>query len=70
MTIPSNEPRPEAIIEGLHHIREDLLAEHGNDLSAYVAAARQRQNASGRKVVSRPPVAMHSNAAAALAAKG
>lgn len=55
MTIVSNEPCPEAIIDGLHKIREDLITESGNDLRAYVEAARKRQNDSGRPVVSRPP---------------
>lgn len=54
MTIVSNEPRPEAIIDDLHKIPEDLLAESGNDLRAYVEAARKRQRASDRPVVSRP----------------
>ncbi len=36
MTIRSNEPDPDAMIAGLHKIRQDLLAEHGDNLAAYV----------------------------------
>jgi len=38
-------------------IREDLIAESGNDLRVYVEAARKRQIESGRPVVSRPSAA-------------
>jgi hypothetical protein len=54
MTIRSNEPDPDAMIAGLHKIRQDLLAEHGDNLAAYVAAAQTRQNESGRPIVTRP----------------
>jgi hypothetical protein len=54
MTNPSLEPHPDAIVEGIHRIREQLLAEHGGDLRAYFEAVRRRQEESGRLVVSRP----------------
>lgn len=54
MTNPSLEPNPDAIVEGIHRIREELLAEHGGDLRAYFDAVRGRQEDSDRHVVSRP----------------
>ncbi len=54
MTTASNEPSPDAIIEGIHRIRQQLLEEHGGDLRAYFDAACKRQQESGRPVVSRP----------------
>lgn len=54
MTTTPSEPRPEAIIADLHRIRADLLAAAGDDLRAYVEAARKRQQASGRRVITRP----------------
>lgn len=43
MTTKSNEPSPDAIISGLHQIREDLLKQHNDDLRAYFDSARKRQ---------------------------
>ena len=38
------------ILDEIHAIREQLLAEHGGDLHAYVEAARKRALASGRPI--------------------
>ncbi len=54
MTTASNEPSPEAIVEGIHRIRQEMLEEHNGDLRAYFDAACKRQQESGRPVVSRP----------------
>jgi hypothetical protein len=43
MTTNSNEPSPDAIVAGIHQIREDLLKAHSGDLRAYFEAARKRQ---------------------------
>lgn len=57
MTIRSAEPEADKIISGLHKIREDLLAEHGNHLLAYVNSAKERLKESGKQVVTRPRAA-------------
>jgi len=54
MMTTSNEPSPDAIIEGIHLIRQQLLEEHGGDLRAYFDTACKRQQESGRPAVSRP----------------
>ncbi len=38
------------ILDEIHATREQLLAEHGGDLHAYVEAARKRALASGRPI--------------------
>jgi hypothetical protein len=43
MTTNSNEPSPDAIVSGIHQIREDLLKAYNDDLRAYFDSARQRQ---------------------------
>ncbi|HQZ66528.1 MAG TPA: hypothetical protein PLY87_15665 [Planctomycetaceae bacterium] len=48
--IPSLEPSPDAIIQGLHKIRETMADAFGGDLKALTADARKRQKESGRKV--------------------
>ena len=50
MNTPSLEPSPDAIIQGLHRIREAIVAEFGGDLKALSADARRRQEESGRIV--------------------
>ncbi len=51
----SNEPSPDAIVEGIHHIREKLLQQYGGDLRTYFESVRKRQQESGKRVVSHPP---------------
>ncbi len=55
ITNPSSEPSPDAIVEGIHHIREQLLQEYGGDLRAYFDSVGHRQMESGKVVVSHPP---------------
>lgn len=43
------------IIEEIHQIRRDLLAEHGGDFRKYFESAMKRQWESGHKVVSFVP---------------
>ena len=43
------------IVEEVRAIREALAKEHGNDVSAIVAALQRRRAKSGRKLVSLPP---------------
>ena len=43
------------IIEEVRRIREQLAAQHAYDVRALFAAARQRQQESGRKVVKLEP---------------
>lgn len=49
----SNEPSPDAIVEGIHRIRDGLLAQHGGDMKAYFDAAYQRQQDATRAIASR-----------------
>ena len=51
MNIHSNEPSPDSIVQDLHAIREQIVAEFGGDLTKLTAAARQRQESSGRKII-------------------
>jgi hypothetical protein len=55
MTTASNESSPDAIIESIHLVFQQLPDEHGGDLRAYFEAALKRQHESQRNVVSRPP---------------
>ena len=48
MTTASSEPAPDAIIEGIHRIRQQLLDEHHGDLRDYFEAAVRRQQESNR----------------------
>ena len=46
------------IVEEVHRIREEMLAEHGGDLKALIESLRQKTNEAGlagRKVVTLPP---------------
>lgn len=43
------------IVEEIHTIREQLAAEHGNDLHNIVAHVKEVQQEHGDKIVSRPP---------------
>lgn len=43
------------IVEEIHAIREQLAAEHGNDLHKIVAHVKEVQQGHGDKLVSRPP---------------
>ena len=54
MTTEFKEPSPDAIVEGIHLIREQLLAEYGGDLRAYFESARRRQYELGRPLRSKP----------------
>lgn len=49
--MPSKDP----ILEEIHEIREALAKESGYDLEKIAAAARKRQEESGRKAVTLPP---------------
>ena len=51
MSTHSNEPSPDSIVQDLHAIREQIVAEFGGDLAKLTAAARQRQESSGRKII-------------------
>ncbi|NBV22145.1 MAG: hypothetical protein EBS05_09540 [Proteobacteria bacterium] len=42
---------PQDALAEIRQIREEIVAEHGNDLHAICVAAMQRQKASGRKLV-------------------
>jgi hypothetical protein len=53
MDLQSNEPCPDSIVADLHAIREQIVAEYGGDLKKLTAAARQRQEASGRTIIRR-----------------
>ena len=46
------------IVEEVHQARAELLAEHGGDLGSLLKTLREKQDASGRKVIERlsPPV--------------
>ena len=39
------------ILDEIHAIREELLADHNGDLHAYVEAARKRALESGRRII-------------------
>jgi hypothetical protein len=54
MTPTYREPSPDAIVAGIHLIREQLLAEHKGDLQAYFESARRRQYESGQPLRSEP----------------
>lgn len=41
------------ILDEIYAVREALLAQHGGDLHAYIQAARQRANESGRATATR-----------------
>jgi hypothetical protein len=46
------------IVEEIHRIREELLAEHGGDLHALIRAMREKTDEAaraGRQVVTLPP---------------
>jgi len=43
------------IVEEIHAIREQLAAEHGNDLHKIVAHVKAVQQEYGNKLISRPP---------------
>lgn len=43
------------IVEEVRRIRAEIAAEHGNDLHRIFEAARRRQGADGRRVVSFEP---------------
>lgn len=47
-----NADEDDDIIEELHQIRRDLLAEHGGDMRKYFESVMKRQWESGHKVVS------------------
>jgi len=51
MSTRSNEPSPDSIVPDLHVIREQIVAEYGGDLMKLTAAARQRQESSGHKII-------------------
>jgi hypothetical protein len=53
MNTQSNEPCPDSIVTDLHAIREQIVAEYGGDLKKLTAAARQRQELSGRRIIRR-----------------
>jgi hypothetical protein len=47
-----------AIVEEVHRIREEMLAEHGGDLKALIESMRQKTDEAaraGRQVVTLPP---------------
>ena len=44
---------PEDAIAEIRQIREEIVAEHGNNLHAIFNAAMRRQSASGRRVLNR-----------------
>lgn len=46
----SPEPSPEAIIQGLHQIRQDILNEFNGDIFALSDEARRLQEASDREI--------------------
>ena len=48
---PAKKTYPEDAVAEIRQIRDEMAAEHGNDLHAMFAAAVRRQKASGRKVV-------------------
>jgi hypothetical protein len=53
MSTQSNEPRADSIVTDLHAIREQIVAEYDGDLKKLTAAARQRQELTGRKIIRR-----------------
>ena len=53
MNSQSNEPCPDSIVADLHAIREQIVAEYGGDLKKLTAAARQRQELAGQKIIRR-----------------
>jgi len=46
----SPEPSPDAIIQGLHQIRADILAEFDGDIFALTADAKRQLDASGHEI--------------------
>ncbi|MBC8352755.1 MAG: hypothetical protein H8E66_12240 [Planctomycetes bacterium] len=52
------------ILDEIYAAREELLAEHGGDVHAYVEAARKRALASGRPVAAPKQRTMRSTGAA------
>jgi hypothetical protein len=48
-------PRSDPIVDEIHAIREAMAKASNDDLRKIAEAARSRQAASGRKVVSLPP---------------
>jgi hypothetical protein len=52
----SGEPMTtDPIIDEIHRVRDAIAAKFNNDLAAITGDARERETASGRKVVSLPP---------------
>ncbi len=61
----SLEPSPDAIIQGLHQIREVIVDSFQGDLQALTDGARRRERESGRKTW-RPASALNSAAASQI----